>query len=351
MTGVEEVSRHAPESVVAPTLDMTAMLGYEFEISEDYHVAREKIREYARAVQDYHPMHWSEDAAYKHGYPTLIAPLTFISILGVMAQNELLERLLPGYDVSQILQTGQALKFHRPLQVGDQLTCHVSLDSFRQAFGGDLITTKNVIRDQDREPVITSYTRLAGRTGNAGGEGRGITDAARTILRHERRWSTSCSVSELRPAREIPVAAVFGTGARALDSVAVGDELPNRVVELTRGDLVNYAGVVGDPNPIHWNSEIAALAGLEDVVAHGMLTMGLGAGFVTSWLGDPGAVREFDVRFTSPVYVGTRQPGLIEYGGKVKSINIADGTAVVSVTAKHRDRSIFGRATAVVQLT
>ena len=36
-----------------------------------------------------------------------------------------------------------------------------------------------------------------------------------------------------------------------------------------------------------------------------MLTMGLGGGFVTSWLGDPGAVTEYNVRFTSPVYVGS----------------------------------------------
>jgi acyl dehydratase len=351
MTGVEDVARSAPESVVAPALDMTAMLGYEFRISEDYHVAREKIREYARAVQDCHPTHWCEDTAHKYGYPTLIAPLTFISIIGLMAQNELLERLLPGYDISQILQTGQALKFHRPLQVGDKLTCHVSLDSFRQAFGGDLITTKNVIRDQDREPVITAHTRLAGRIGSAAGEGRGITEAARTILRHERRWTYTGAVTELTPTRDTPVATVFGLGARALGSVAVGDELPTRVVELTRGDLVNYAGVVGDPNPIHWNAEIAALAGLEDVVAHGMLTMGLGAGFVTSWLGDPGAVREFDVRFTSPVYVAADRPGQIEYSGKVKSVDPGQQTAIVAVTAKHRDRSIFGRATAVVQLT
>ena len=38
--------------------------------------------------------------------------------------------------------------------------------------------------------------------------------------------------------------------------------------------------VAGDANPIHWDEDIAKLAGLPDVIAHGMLTMGLGAGFV-----------------------------------------------------------------------
>ena len=44
---------------------------------------------------------------------------------------------------------------------------------------------------------------------------------------------------------------------REFSSVKVGDELPEKVVTLTRGDLVNYAGVSGDLNPIHWDDEIA----------------------------------------------------------------------------------------------
>ena len=93
-----------------------------------------------------------------------------------------------------------------------------------------------------------------------------------------------------------------------------------RIVKLTRGDLVNYAGVSGDANPIHWSDEVVKLAGLDNVVAHGMLTMGLGGGFVTSWLGDPGAVKEYNVRFTSPVYVREpTRPREVEFTGKVKS--------------------------------
>ena len=75
---------------------------------------------------------------------------------------------------------------------------------------------------------------------------------------------------------------------REFDSVKVGDQLPEKVYPLTRQDLVNYAGVSGDLNPIHWDDEIAKVVGLDTVIAHGMLTMGLGGGYVTSWVGDPG---------------------------------------------------------------
>ena len=57
---------------------------------------------------------------------------------------------------------------------------------------------------------------------------------------------------------------------REFSSVKVGDELPERIIPLTRQDLVNYAGVSGDLNPIHWDDEIAKLVGLDTAIAHGM---------------------------------------------------------------------------------
>ncbi|MBY4399954.1 (3R)-hydroxyacyl-ACP dehydratase subunit HadB [Rhodococcus fascians] len=137
---------------------------------------------------------------------------------------------------------------------------------------------------------------------------------------------------------------------RSFDDVSVGYELPERTVMLTRGDLVNYAGVSGDPNPIHWSDEVVRLAGLDNVIAHGMLTMGLGAGFVTSWLGDPGAVTEYNVRFTSSVYVSEDSAAAVEFSGKIKSVDADERTAVIAIVAKFEGKKIFGRATATVRL-
>ena len=77
---------------------------------------------------------------------------------------------------------------------------------------------------------------------------------------------------------------------RDFSSVKVGDKLPEEVITLTRQDLVNYAGVSGDLNPIHWSHRVATGVGLPDVIAHGMLTMALGARLVTEWAGDPAAI-------------------------------------------------------------
>lgn len=136
---------------------------------------------------------------------------------------------------------------------------------------------------------------------------------------------------------------------RNFAEVAVGDELPERTFELTRGDLVNYAGVTGDPNPIHWSDHIVKLAGMEDVVAQGMLTMSLGSNYVTEWLGDPGGLKEYSVRFTAPVYVPADQKAALQYSGKIKSLDEETRTGVVLLTVKQGERKIFGKPIATVQ--
>ncbi len=132
---------------------------------------------------------------------------------------------------------------------------------------------------------------------------------------------------------------------REFDSVKVGDQLPEKVYPLTRQDLVNYAGVSGDLNPIHWDDEIAKVVGLDTVIAHGMLTMGLGGGFITSWVGDPGAVTEYNVRFTAVVPVPNDGKGAeIVFTGRVKSLDPESKSVTIAFTATTDGKKIFGRA-------
>ena len=120
---------------------------------------------------------------------------------------------------------------------------------------------------------------------------------------------------------------------------------------LSRGDLVNYAGVAGDANPLHWDEDIAKLAGQPDVIAHGMLTMGLGAGFATSWSGDPGAITRYAVRLSQPAIVSATDGADIEFGGRIKSLDAANRSGVVIVGAKSGGRKIFGLATLDVRFS
>jgi acyl dehydratase len=132
-------------------------------------------------------------------------------------------------------------------------------------------------------------------------------------------------------------------------SYRVGEELPPLEVRVTRERLIRYAGASLDFNPIHWNERFAKQVGLPDVIAHGMLTMALGGRVVTDWLGDPGRLVSYGVRFTRPVVVPDDDKGaLVEFSAKVAEVH-DDGTARVDITARFDGKTVLGKATAVVR--
>jgi acyl dehydratase len=134
------------------------------------------------------------------------------------------------------------------------------------------------------------------------------------------------------------------------DSIEVGAELEPRQYQVTRRDLVRYAGASGDFNVIHWNERIAKSVGLPDVIAHGMLTMALAGRFLTEWAGDPGAVTEYGVRFSSPVVVPDDDKGAsVEVTGVVTG-KLDDRLVTVDVTARSGDTKVLTRAQATVRL-
>jgi acyl dehydratase len=140
------------------------------------------------------------------------------------------------------------------------------------------------------------------------------------------------------------------TASVAWVDVEVGTELPSLSVDLQRIDLLRYAGASGDFNPIHWNQRFAQAVGLPDVIAHGMLTMATAGRVVTDWVGDPGALLEYGVRFTRPVVVPDDDTGAtVEISGKVAEKR-DDGTVRVDLTATFAGSTVLGKAQAVVRL-
>ena len=140
------------------------------------------------------------------------------------------------------------------------------------------------------------------------------------------------------------------TATVSFTDVEVGTQLPTITVPLQRVDLVKYAGASGDFNPIHWNQRIAESVGLPNVIAHGMLTMASAGRIVTDWVGDPGAVIEYGVRFTRPVVVPDDDAGAVVEVSAVVADKREDGTVRDDVTAKFEGQTVLGKAQAVVLL-
>ena len=93
--------------------------------------------------------------------------------------------------------------------------------------------------------------------------------------------------------------------ALSAKQLKVGDTHSEQVVDnLTRTQIVQYAGASGDYNPIHTDEAYTTkVAGYPSVFAHGMLTMGLTGTMLTHYVGD-GRLTKFGVRFTKQVWPG-----------------------------------------------
>jgi acyl dehydratase len=133
-----------------------------------------------------------------------------------------------------------------------------------------------------------------------------------------------------------------------MTALQVGQTLETVVAEdLTRTQIVQYAGASGDYNPLHTDEIFATqVAGYPSVFAHGMLTMGLTSKMLTNYVG-PGRLTKFGVRFTNQVWPGdtldataTVEAVRDEGGGKVVDLKLSttnqDGKEVVSGSATAR---------------
>lgn len=134
------------------------------------------------------------------------------------------------------------------------------------------------------------------------------------------------------------------------DEVEVGQEIPAVDYRVRRVNLVMYAGASGDFNQIHWNERFAKMVGLPDVIAHGMYTMAQAGRFVTDWAGDPAAVLDYGVRFSSMVVVPDDDEGAVITVSGVVEEKLADRRVAVALTARSGDARVLSRARAVVQL-
>jgi acyl dehydratase len=133
-----------------------------------------------------------------------------------------------------------------------------------------------------------------------------------------------------------------------LEQLAVGDEVANATYRFTRDSLVRYAGASGDFNAIHYRDDAALAVGLPGVLAHGMLTMGVAVQPVVEWLGDPGRVLGYQVKFTRPVLVDAVEGAEGVVLAKVGAVTPEQQSARIDLTVTFNGDTVLGKAQVLV---
>ena len=128
----------------------------------------------------------------------------------------------------------------------------------------------------------------------------------------------------------------------AATDLTVGDVVAETTYRLTRDSLVRYAGASGDFNPIHYRDAFALSVGLDGVIAHGMLTMGIAVQPVIEWLGPRGVVVDYQSKFTRPVLVDPEHGAELTVTAKVGLVD--DDGARIDLTVTFADATVLGKA-------
>jgi acyl dehydratase len=144
----------------------TDIRGMVWEYPDSWVVGREKVREFARAVKAEDPASLDEKAAAELGHDSLVAPLTFASILAKLVQADFMRSVDTGYDTMQIVQVDQRFVFHKPILAGDVLHARMEVDSVVERFGADIVVTRNTLTNDDGELVLEAYTTVMGHEGD-----------------------------------------------------------------------------------------------------------------------------------------------------------------------------------------
>jgi acyl dehydratase len=141
-----------------------SLIGSHYRAPDYFEVGREKIREFAVAVKDDHPTHYSETDAAEAGYDALVAPITFLAVAGRRVQLEIFTKFSIPINIARVMHRDQKFLFHRPIQAHDRLYFDTYLDSVIESHGAVICEIRSEVTDAEGKPVVTSVVTMLGES-------------------------------------------------------------------------------------------------------------------------------------------------------------------------------------------
>ncbi|MFF0531923.1 MaoC family dehydratase N-terminal domain-containing protein [Nocardia amikacinitolerans] len=273
------------------------------------------IREFARAVRNFHPAFLRADAAHRLGHSGLVAPPTFATVLLGHVYRELLDSPRMGARTPRVLHADHVLDLARPLLAGDRLDCRVHVESSCYFSDYEVLTIRSALVDRTGRAVHTSTTTVLGQVRAVTASGIGEVFADRPWTEH------AIPGADCRT----PCTAV------GFESLAVGDQLPVQLLEVSAADLAEYSAVTGLPS----------------AEPPGMYELGLATGYLTDWLGDPAAITRLRTQVAPGVHGLRVRPGQrvrLALRARITALDRRHRAATLAVDLRCEGRRLFGYA-------
>jgi acyl dehydratase len=150
--------------------------------------------------------------------------------------------------------------------------------------------------------------------------------------------------SKTDAARALDLPPTYPVPELSAKDVTIGVRKSNVVAaNLTRAQIIQYAGASGDVSPQHvdevYNTKVA---GYPSVFGHGMLTMAMTGRMLTDWLGD-GRLRKFGFQFRRQVWPGDSVIAI----GTVRAATHAESTVDIDIETVNQNGELLGKGYAV----
>jgi acyl dehydratase len=140
-----------------------SFIGREYTSDQTYEVGREMIRKFADAIGDNNPAYRDVEAAKALGHPDVIAPPTFLTVLGFRLGVGPVGDPELGLNYALVVHGEQRYVHHRPVRAGDVLTATSTVEDIRDAGKNELMTIRQEVRTAEGEAVATAYNTIVSR--------------------------------------------------------------------------------------------------------------------------------------------------------------------------------------------
>ena len=140
-----------------------SFVGRSYPPTDPYEVGREKIREFAEAIQEANPAYTDQEAAKALGHSDVIAPPTFVFAITFKAAGQVIQDPQLGLDYSRVVHGDQRFAYTRPVRAGDRLSVISTIESIKTLAGNDILEIRGEVHDEAGEHVVTAWTKLVAR--------------------------------------------------------------------------------------------------------------------------------------------------------------------------------------------
>jgi acyl dehydratase len=132
----------------------TSAIGKTYE-PVSYAVGREKIREYAAAVGETHPLHHDVEAARAAGYADVVAPPMFAVVYASRSLAPALFDPEVGMNFARMVHGGQDFRWGPVVVAGDEISTTATVSDISDRGGMEFFVFESVSENQRGEVVCT----------------------------------------------------------------------------------------------------------------------------------------------------------------------------------------------------